>query len=157
MDCFVCVIVFLSIPYLIISCVEVGSNDATNLVNPILGAKILSRKYAVIIAGLFVVVGASSSSSVVDTVRKGIFDVTQLDAHMSVSIFITHRAVLVYEPITCNSDRLKDSTHGDPLACRNTCDANSNVNGTANLSLWDCGEPRKTQKPSQNMLLSSAR
>jgi phosphate/sulfate permease len=89
MDYFIYAIIFLSIPYLIISCVEVGSNDATNLVNPILGAKILNRKYAIIIAGIFVIMGAVSSSSVIDTVRKGIFDITQLDVHMSVSIFMT--------------------------------------------------------------------
>ena len=89
MDYFIYAIVFLSIPYLVVSCVEVGSNDATNLVNPILGAKILNRKYAIIIAGVFVVIGAASSSSVIDTVRKGIFDISQIDVHMSVSIFIT--------------------------------------------------------------------
>lgn len=53
--------------------VEVGRNDATNIVNAVFGARILSREKAVLLAGLGVVLGATLSSGVMDTARKGIF------------------------------------------------------------------------------------
>ena len=58
--------------------VEVGRNDAANLVNAAYGARIVTRSRAVWIAGVGVVLGASLSSGVVDTARKGIFDPTLL-------------------------------------------------------------------------------
>ena len=78
----------LSLVFLVSSCVEVGSNDATNLVNAVYGSGVLGRKSAILLAGLFVVLGASFSSPVMDTVRKGIFDIAQLDMLMSISVFI---------------------------------------------------------------------
>jgi len=56
--------------------VEVGRNDAANLVNAVFGARVLSRRTAVYIAGVGVVLGACASSGVIDTARKGIFDPT---------------------------------------------------------------------------------
>ena len=64
------------------------SSDLTNLVNAVFGARILKRKTAVMIAGVFVVLGAVFASPVMDTVRKGIFDTSYLTASGAVSVFI---------------------------------------------------------------------
>lgn len=56
--------------------VEVGRNDAANLVNAVFGARVLRRRTAIIIAGIAVVAGAVLSSDVMDTARKGIFSPT---------------------------------------------------------------------------------
>ncbi len=58
--------------------VEVGRNDAANLVNAVLGSKVMARRSALFLAGIAVVCGAVMSSSVIDTARKGIFDPTAL-------------------------------------------------------------------------------
>jgi phosphate/sulfate permease len=58
--------------------VEVGRNDAANLVNAVLGARILPRRTALALAGACVVLGASFSSAVVETARTGIFDPQKL-------------------------------------------------------------------------------
>lgn len=89
MDLFVTAVTILSLLFLVSSCIEVGSNDATNLVNAVFGSGVMKRKSAIVVAGLFVVLGASFSSPVMDTVRKGIFDPEQLDLIMSISVFIT--------------------------------------------------------------------
>lgn len=54
--------------------IEVGRNDAANLVNAVFGARVLPRRTAVVVAGVAVVAGAVLSSDVIDTARKGIFD-----------------------------------------------------------------------------------
>ncbi len=54
--------------------VEVGRNDAANLVNAVFGARVMKRRNAVYLAGLAVICGAVLSSDVIDTARKGIFD-----------------------------------------------------------------------------------
>jgi phosphate/sulfate permease len=56
--------------------VEVGRNDAANLVNAVFGARVLTRRTAIYVAGAAVVLGAMLSSDVIDTARKGIFDPT---------------------------------------------------------------------------------
>lgn len=56
--------------------IEVGRNDAANLVNAVYGARVLKRRTAILIAGTAVVLGALLSSDVIDTARKGIFDPT---------------------------------------------------------------------------------
>lgn len=58
--------------------IEVGRNDAANLVNAVFGARVLRRRTAILIVGVAVVAGAVMSSSVIDTARKGIFDPTGL-------------------------------------------------------------------------------
>ena len=58
--------------------VEVGRNDAANLVNAVFGARILSRRNAVWVAGGGAVLGACLASDVVETARKGIFSLDQL-------------------------------------------------------------------------------
>ena len=85
---FVFVVALLSIIFLVLSCIEVGSNDAANLVNAVFGAGVLSRKKAVLWAGIFVILGATYASPVFDTVRNGIFNISFFDTKGAISIFI---------------------------------------------------------------------
>ena len=68
--------------------IEVGRNDAANLVNAVFGARILSRRTAVYVAGIGVVLGATASSAVIETARKGIFDPTMLTLEMALSVYV---------------------------------------------------------------------
>ncbi|MCH8244138.1 MAG: inorganic phosphate transporter, partial [Planctomycetes bacterium] len=79
--------------------VEVGRNDAANLINAVFGARVLSRRRAVLVAGVAVVAGAVLSSDVIDTARKGIFDPTEisaLDAALTIyiSVYIVDTVLL---------------------------------------------------------------
>lgn len=58
--------------------IEVGRNDAANLVNAVFGSRVLNRRLAILLAGVAVVLGAVLSSEVIDTARKRIFDPTGL-------------------------------------------------------------------------------
>ena len=70
--------------------VEVGRNDAANLVNAVFGARVLRRRTAIIIAGFAVVAGAVMSSDVIDTARKGIFDPTGMGTvHAALTVYIS--------------------------------------------------------------------
>ena len=89
LDWYMSVVGVVGFVFLFLSCIEVGSNDATNLVNAVFGSQVLDRKRAVIIAGVFVVLGATFSSPVMDTVRKGIFDLGSFDAHKALAVFIS--------------------------------------------------------------------
>lgn len=79
--------------------VEVGRNDAANLVNAVFGARVLQRKTAIVVAGVAVILGAVLSSDVIDTARKGIFDPTGMatvEAALAVyiSVYIVDTALL---------------------------------------------------------------
>ncbi len=74
---------------LVWDCVEVGRNDAANLVNAVFGARVMRRQTAVLIAGTAVIVGASFSSPVMETARKGIFDPSILTIQMAMAIYIS--------------------------------------------------------------------
>ena len=79
--------------------IEVGRNDAANLINAVFGARVLDRRTAVYLAGIAVVLGAALSSSVIDTARKGIFDPTGLPSLESalaiyVSVYIVDTVLL---------------------------------------------------------------
>ncbi|GMU32572.1 MAG: hypothetical protein AMXMBFR20_04440 [Planctomycetia bacterium] len=63
----------LAIGMLIWDTIEVGRNDAANIVNSVFGSRILSRKMAVRIAAIGVILGATLSSDVIETARRGIF------------------------------------------------------------------------------------
>lgn len=67
--------------------IEVGRNDAANIVNSVFGSRILSRKWAVLLAGIGVILGAYLSSDVIETARKGIF---------SPAIFTIEAALAIY-------------------------------------------------------------
>ena len=73
---------------LIWDCLEVGRNDAANLVNAVFGARVLSRHKAVMIAAVAVILGATFSAPVMETARKGIFDPTVLTIEKAISIYI---------------------------------------------------------------------
>ncbi len=93
------VCLLLAIGLLVWDTIEVGRNDAANLVNAVFGARIISRRLAIYLAGLAVICGATLGSSVVDTARKGIFDPTtlgSLDAALSiyVSVYIVDTVLL---------------------------------------------------------------
>ncbi|MFQ5495424.1 MAG: inorganic phosphate transporter, partial [Phycisphaerae bacterium] len=80
-------------------CVEVGRNDAANLINAVLGSRVLVRRRAILIAGLAVVAGAVLSSDVVDTARKGIFNPLALETieaalAVYVSVYIVDTVLL---------------------------------------------------------------
>jgi len=74
---------------LIWDCVEVGRNDAANLVNAVFGARVLTRSAAVTLAGTAVVLGATFASPVMETARKGIFDPTLLTIEAAMVVYIT--------------------------------------------------------------------
>jgi len=74
---------------LIWDCVEVGRNDATNLVNAVFGARVMARRIAVLIAGAAVILGASFSSPVMETARKDIFDPSVLTIQMALAIYVS--------------------------------------------------------------------
>ncbi len=80
---------FLGLGMLIWDCIEVGRNDATNLVNAVFGARVLRRRVAVAIAGAAVILGASFSAPVMETARKGIFDPTVLTVKKALAIYIS--------------------------------------------------------------------
>jgi phosphate/sulfate permease len=70
--------------------IEVGRNDAANLVNAVFGARVLTRRTAVYLAGLAVVFGAAASSPVMETARKGIFDPTMLPSlRAALSVYVS--------------------------------------------------------------------
>jgi phosphate/sulfate permease len=79
--------------------IEVGRNDAANLVNAVFGAGILRHSVAIVVAGAAVVFGATLSSDVIDTARKGIFSPTALgsiDAALTIytSVYIVDTILL---------------------------------------------------------------
>jgi phosphate/sulfate permease len=86
---FLMVAAFIGLGMLVWDCIEVGRNDAANLVNAVFGARVLNRRTAVIIAGAAVILGASFSSPVLETARKGIFDPTVLTIQMALAIYIS--------------------------------------------------------------------
>jgi phosphate/sulfate permease len=74
---------------LIWDCIEVGRNDAANLVNAVFGARVLKRRVAVRIAALAVILGATCSSPVMETARKGIFDPSVLTVQSAMAIYVS--------------------------------------------------------------------
>jgi phosphate/sulfate permease len=79
----------LAIAMLVWNTIEVGRNDAANLVNAVFGARVLRRRTAVWIAGLGVVAGACASSPVMETARKGIFDPAAFDLTQAVTVYVS--------------------------------------------------------------------
>ena len=86
---FLSIISFVSMAMLVWACIEVGSNDAANLVNAVFGARIVDRKKATLIAGLSVILGTVFSGPVMETIRNGVFDASSLNAEAIASVFIT--------------------------------------------------------------------
>ncbi len=89
MPSFVAVAATVGLIMLVWDCIEVGRNDAANLVNAVFGARVLKRRTAVVIAGLAVILGATFASPVMETARKGIFDPTVLTVQMALAIYVS--------------------------------------------------------------------
>jgi phosphate/sulfate permease len=70
-------------------CIEVGKNDAANLINGVFGARVLTRRTAVWLAGAAVLAGAMFASPVMETARKGIFDPGQLQIHQAMVVYVS--------------------------------------------------------------------
>ncbi|GAB6166907.1 hypothetical protein JCM19992_29070 [Thermostilla marina] len=85
---FITVLAFIGLALLIWDCIEVGRNDAANIVNAVFGARILPRRVAVAFAGVAVVAGATLATPVMETARKGIFEPGMLGT--------IERAMIVY-------------------------------------------------------------
>lgn len=86
---FITIAAFFGIIFLVWDCIEVGRNDAANLVNAVFGARVLRRRTAVWIAGTAVILGASFASPVIETTRKGIFDPSVLTVQVALTIYIS--------------------------------------------------------------------
>lgn len=86
---FIAIAAFLGLALLVWNCIEVGRNDAANLVNAVFGARVLTRQRAVMLAAVAVVLGAGVSSSVMETARKGIFDPTVLTVGQAMAVYIS--------------------------------------------------------------------
>jgi phosphate/sulfate permease len=69
--------------------IEVGRNDAANIVNAVFGARVLTRRTAAYVAGLGVILGAASSSPVMETARKGIFDPGALQIEKALAVYVS--------------------------------------------------------------------
>ncbi len=69
--------------------IEVGRNDAANIVNAVFGSRIMSREWAIRLAGLGVVLGAYLASDVVETARKGIFDPGLFTIEQALAIYVS--------------------------------------------------------------------
>ena len=86
---FLAVAALIGLAMLVWDCVEVGRNDAANLVNAVFGARVLKRRVAITIAATAVVLGATFSAPVMETARKGIFDPTVLTIQMALAIYVS--------------------------------------------------------------------
>ena len=86
---FITIIAFLGLGLLVWDCLEVGRNDAANIVNAVFGSRILRRRTAVWIAGLAVILGASAATPVMETARKGIFSPEMLTIKQAIVVYIS--------------------------------------------------------------------
>ena len=104
---------FIALFMLIYNTIEVGRNDAANIVNAVFGAKALDAKRAILLAGLAVIVGAVAASPVMETARKGIFDPSSLGNLQS--------AINVYLAVYVTNTVLLYSLFRFWYACLNDC------------------------------------
>jgi phosphate/sulfate permease len=88
-ESFLLVIVVIGLFMLIWDCVEVGRNDAANLINAVFGARVLTRNTAILVAGGAVLLGATFASPVMETARKGIFNPALLTVEAAMVVYIT--------------------------------------------------------------------
>jgi phosphate/sulfate permease len=69
--------------------IEVGRNDGTNLVNAIVGARVLRHRHAILLAGAGVLLGACMSGGVIETARKGIFNPGMLTLQGALAVYVS--------------------------------------------------------------------
>ncbi|MFO7907254.1 MAG: inorganic phosphate transporter [Pirellulaceae bacterium] len=86
---FIAIAALVGLGMLIWDCIEVGRNDAANLVNAVFGARVMTRRLAVAIAGAAVIAGATFSSPVMETARKGIFEPHELTVRTALTIYVS--------------------------------------------------------------------
>ncbi|MBN2562933.1 MAG: inorganic phosphate transporter [Phycisphaerae bacterium] len=79
----------LAVVMLLWDTIEVGRNDAANIVNAVFGSRILTREWAVRVAGAGVILGAYLSSDVIETARKGIFSPALFTVEQALAIYIS--------------------------------------------------------------------
>lgn len=89
MDHFITIITFLGLGMLVWDCVEVGRNDAANIINAVFGSRILSRRTAIWLAGAAVVLGATAATPVMETARTGIFEPGMLTLKQAIVVYVT--------------------------------------------------------------------
>lgn len=86
---FLTIVAFLGLGLLVWDCLEVGRNDAANIVNAVFGSRILRRRTAVWLAGFAVIIGASLATPVMETARKGIFSPDLLTMQQAIVVYIS--------------------------------------------------------------------
>ncbi len=86
---FLWAVLVVAVGMLVWDTIEVGRNDAANLINAVFGARILSRRVAIRVAGVGVILGAVFASSVIDTARKGIFNPTMLTLEQALCVYVS--------------------------------------------------------------------
>jgi len=86
---FTTVLMVVAVGMLAWDCLEVGKNDAANLINGVFGARVLTRRTAVWLAGIAVLLGALFASPVMETARKGIFDPGQLLIQQAMVVYVS--------------------------------------------------------------------
>jgi phosphate/sulfate permease len=89
LESFLLIAMIMGLGMLIWDCLEVGRNDAANLVNAVFGARVMKRRTAVLFAGAAVILGAVASSPVIETARKGIFDPGVMTFQMAMAIYVS--------------------------------------------------------------------
>jgi phosphate/sulfate permease len=82
-------IIVFAVGMLIWDTVEVGRNDAANLVNAVYGSRLMTRERAVRIAGVATIVGAMLSAGVLETARKGIFKPSMMTPEQAVAVYVS--------------------------------------------------------------------
>lgn len=82
-------ILLFAVGMLIWDTVEVGRNDAANLINAVYGARLMPRRRAVLIAGIATIIGAMFAGGVMETARKGIFDPSLLNIENAIIIYVS--------------------------------------------------------------------
>lgn len=87
MSAFMMLAAAFAVAMLIWDTVEVGRNDAANLVNAVFGSRILNRRMAVRVAAIGVLLGATLSSDVIETAQRGIFDPRSFTIEEALAIY----------------------------------------------------------------------
>lgn len=82
------VLFLFSAAMLIWDTVEVGRNDASNLVNSVYGARLMTRRTAVRIAGIATAFGALLAAGVIETARDGIFKPARIQPEEAAAIYV---------------------------------------------------------------------
>lgn len=82
-------LMLVALAMLVWDCIEVGKNDAANLINGVFGARLLSRRTAVWLAGAAVLIGSMVAGAVMETTRKGFFDPGQLSLTQAMVVYVS--------------------------------------------------------------------